>query len=90
MSKQRTTASLRELLFESIEAVKGGSMVVEQAKSVALLAEKIIGTARLELEYAMTVSHLDSQEQGISPGPILLTNPVVNSLTEPTSEADTT
>lgn len=74
MTKSRTTASLRELLFDAIEKVASGDLDKEGAKSIALLAEKIIGTARLELDYAMTVSHLDQTEQGITPGPILLTD----------------
>lgn len=70
----RTTETLRASLFDTLEAVRSGKMDPHQASAVAKVAEKIIQTAQLELEYAEMVSRLDKMGQGVSPGPLVLTN----------------
>lgn len=74
MATGRTTETLRGLLFDAIEDVKAGRMDANTAKSIALLAEKMISTAELELRYSEVVNKLDQDGLGISPGPLLLTN----------------
>lgn len=69
----RTTADLRDFLWETMEGVRAGELSTQQAKAIAEGADKIIATAELELKYAAICSELDRQDQGISPGPILLT-----------------
>lgn len=69
----RTTETLRETLFQSIEDVHSGKIDRFQAREIGNLADKIVKTAEIELRYAMTASNLDRQDQGISPGPLLLT-----------------
>lgn len=80
--KGKTTEDLRQTLFDAIDAVKVGSMEIRVASSIVKLAEKIIQTAQLELEYSQTCSRLDKQDQGISTGPILLTKGATVSLEE--------
>lgn len=71
--KGKTTAGLRESLFETLEGVKSGKISPAEAKAVAVIAEKIIETADLELRFSSLCAHLDEGNTGVSPGPILLT-----------------
>ena len=74
MSEKRTTETLRATLFDTLEMVKNGDMPPNDAKAIALIADNIIDTAELELRYSEVLSRLDMEDQGISPGPLLLTN----------------
>ncbi len=47
----RTIDDLREALFETMEAVKNGSMEIDRAKTVAELGQTIINTAKVEVQY---------------------------------------
>ena len=69
----KTTATLRATLLDAIEQVRAGTMEPRRAKAIADLADQVIGTADLELRYSQIVSRLDKENQGISPGPLLLT-----------------
>lgn len=69
----KTTADLREELFRTIEGVRDGSITPAAAKSIGGLAENIIATADLEMRFSELVNKLDKDDQGISPGPLLLT-----------------
>lgn len=73
MSKNRTTADLRETLFDVMDKVKSGNMEPRQAKAIADIADRIIETADLELRYSEIVSRLDRDGQDINPGPLMLT-----------------
>lgn len=71
---QRTTEDLRAMLFSAMERVDNGTMEPRAAKELSTLADRIIKTAEIELRYALVCSQLDRDEQGINPGPLLLTN----------------
>lgn len=73
MAGKQTTEDLRKTLFDCIENVKTGKMHHQDARAVTALADKVIQTAKLEMEYAETLSRLDKEGQGVSPGPMLLT-----------------
>ena len=73
MQKPKTTADLRATLFDCIEKVKSGQMAPSTAASVCKVSAQIVDTARLELDYSETLSRLDKQDQGITTGPLLLT-----------------
>lgn len=51
MSK-KTISDLRNALFETIEAVKSGKMEIERAKTISDLAQVIVNTAKVEVEFA--------------------------------------
>lgn len=73
MGKQaRTTESLRETLFDTLDQLSTGETTPQQAAQVANLAQVIIKTAELEIKYVLTLDKLDRGEQGLSPGPLLL------------------
>lgn len=74
MANTNTTQTLRETLFDCIEKVRSGTMSPSDARTIATLADKIIDSAELELRYSETVSKLDREGQGITTGPLLLTN----------------
>ena len=70
---KRTTEDLRTTLLDAIDDVKAGKMPSGQARDIANLADKVLATVKLEMDYSKTLSQLDKQDQGISSGPILLT-----------------
>jgi len=70
----KTTQDLRQTLFDAIEAVSSGKMETKDALTISKLADNIIKTADLELRYSKTCSELDMENQGITTGPILLTD----------------
>ena len=43
--------SLREKLFETLDAVKNGTMEINRANAVANVGSKIIETAKVELDF---------------------------------------
>ncbi len=72
--KHRTTEDLRDTLFDTIDGVRSGHIDTRQAKAVSDLADKIIKTADLEMDYARTCDQLDKSDNGILPRPMLLTS----------------
>ena len=69
-----TTADLRKTLLAAIEKVESGAMDGKEARDIAILADKVIQLSLLELKYSETLSRLDKEGQGISPGPLLLSD----------------
>ena len=51
METQKTVATLRDTLFDEIEAVRNGTSSPSRAKAVSNLADQIIKSAHLELDY---------------------------------------
>lgn len=70
----RTTESLREMLFSAIENIADGKMDPDDGKVISLLSERIIKSAELEIKFSETTSRLDKEDQGINIGPVLLTS----------------
>jgi hypothetical protein len=70
---KRTSEDLREILFDSIDRVRQGSMEPKEAAIISNLADRIIRTVEVELNYALACSKLDKDDQGVSPGPLMLT-----------------
>lgn len=62
------------MLFDAIEKVRDGEMETRQATAIANMADRIIKSAEIEIQFALTCSKLDKENQGISPGPLLLTS----------------
>lgn len=51
MGTARTSASLRDILFDEIDKLRAGKSNPKQAKAVAVLAQNIIKSAEVELVY---------------------------------------
>lgn len=47
----KTVNDLREALFETLEQLKAGKIDVHQAKAVSEVAQTIINTAKVEVDY---------------------------------------
>lgn len=56
----RTITDLRESLFDTIDALKDGKMSVENAKAVAELAQTIVNTAKVEVDFISKTHAADS------------------------------
>lgn len=49
---ERTSAGLREALFDAIEKVRDGEMMAEDAKAISGLASQVCNTVDLEIQVA--------------------------------------
>jgi len=53
MSEQKKTIDdLRDVLFQTIEAVKSGSLEIDRAKTISDLAQVMVNSAKVEVEHA--------------------------------------
>lgn len=50
-SKIKTTAELREMLIDTIESVRDGSLEPAQARTIAALSGTVLQSAKLDLDY---------------------------------------
>ena len=50
---------LRDHLFETLEAVKGGSMDIDRAKIITQVAGTFIDTARVEIKFLEVIGGVD-------------------------------
>lgn len=57
-NKMRTTAGLRDILFDEIEELRGPEGNPQRAIAVAKLARQIISTAEVEMEFHRTAAAL--------------------------------
>ncbi len=48
----KTIDDLRAILFETIDAVKNGTMDIEKAKCISGLSQVMVSSAKVEVEYA--------------------------------------
>lgn len=66
-SKIRNTSDLREMLIETIAAVRDGSCTPAQARTVAALSTTVLQSAKLDLDYlrfnVANSEALDSKEK---------------------------
>lgn len=68
----RTTAGLRDVLFDEIERMQGPEADPSRAQAVANLTKQIIGTAKVELEFHRTISALAEKGAPVSLGTLAL------------------
>lgn len=69
---QRTTAGLRDLLFDEIDAMRGKDGDPTRAMAVANLSKQIINTAKVELDFHRTISALAEKGAPVSLGTLVL------------------
>lgn len=69
MKEQKTTEDLRKILFDTIDQVANGSIDVNKGRTIATLADKLIRTAEVELEYCA----IEARLKGNLPMPMVLT-----------------
>lgn len=60
---ERTTASLREILFAQIEGVRDGKIDAHKASAVAKLAMTLLKSLEVEMQYLILHEQLDRPEE---------------------------
>lgn len=68
----RTTAGLRDVLFEEIDSLRGPNGDATKSLAVANIAKQIINTAKVELEFKRTILQFGTEEQPLSLGDLRL------------------
>lgn len=58
----KTINDLRESLFETMEAVKNGTLDIERAKTVAELGQTVINSAKVEVQYLVAAGGTASSD----------------------------
>lgn len=74
-SIKRTSAGLRDALFDAIEKVRDGDMPAEDAKAISGLAGQICNTVQLELAVAKLRTEYPADAKLIVPAPLPLGAP---------------
>lgn len=72
MPIERTTAGLRDFLFHELDAFVRGSTTPERIRSVTQVANAIVDSARLELEFARLVKTRGKGLRSGMPRPVRL------------------
>ena len=69
---ERTSACLRDTLFDCIEKVRKGDMDAQDAKAISSLAHQICETVSLEIEVAKLRTNYPADSKLVLPGALLL------------------
>lgn len=72
--KALTTEGLRTELFSAIEAVRDERMTPSQAGAISKLADQMLKSAQLEMDYTEHLLALDNSGAELAAGPMLLTS----------------
>lgn len=68
----RTTSGLRDALFDEIDELRTGEGDPTKALAVAKLAQQIIGTAKVELDFHRTIHAMEANKTPITLGSLQL------------------
>ena len=60
----RSTSGLRVALFEEMEALRSGNSTAQRARSVAMMANSILQSVQVEIEYHKYVSANKARVEG--------------------------
>lgn len=74
---QRTSAGLRDALFDAIEKVRDGELDSDQAKAIGNLAGQICNTVSLEIEVAKLRTEYPADTKLVLPAPLPLGEPTI-------------
>lgn len=69
---RRTTESLRDILFDEIDAMRSDKADPTRARSIATLSREILSTARLELQFQETSARLQREGATVNFQPLAL------------------
>lgn len=70
--RQRTTETLRDILFDEIDAIRSEDGDPARARTVATLSREILSTARLELQFQETAARLQKEGASVNFAPLAL------------------
>lgn len=68
----RTTSGLRDALFDEIDQLRSGDGDPTKSLAVAKLAQQIIGTAKVELDFHRTIHAMEANKTPITLGSLQL------------------
>lgn len=68
----RTTEGLRDILFDEIAQLQGSDANPSKAMAVANLAKQIIGTAKIEMDFARVLAGADEVSKPVALGSLRL------------------
>lgn len=74
----RTSAGLRDALFDAIEKVRDGDMIAEDAKAISGLAAQICNTVQLEISVAKLRTEYPADSKLVLPSPLPLGTPEID------------
>jgi len=60
MARNRTIQDLRELLFDTIQGVKNGTIDTDKAKVIGDLSQVMVNTAKVEVDFIKATDGVDS------------------------------
>jgi hypothetical protein len=66
MARNRTIQDLRELLFDTIQGVKNGSVDIDKAKVIGDLSQVMVNTAKVEVDF---IRATDGEQSGFLSAP---------------------
>ena len=72
MADARTSAGLRDILFEEIDALRKPKGSPQRALAVSALARQIIGTVETEMRYQKTMASLNKSQESPALGNLRL------------------
>lgn len=70
----KTTADLRDTLFDAIEGVMNRRITPEQAREVANLSSEMVKTAKLEIEFELAANKIAESDREFNSSPMMLTH----------------
>ncbi len=71
----RNINDLREILFDTLQGVKNGSVNVDSARAISDLSQNIINTAKVEIDYLKAGGNVTSEFIEIKNGDPELSGP---------------
>jgi hypothetical protein len=78
----RTSAGLRDALFDALQRVRDGEMAPEDAKAFAGLSKEIVSTVKLEIDVAKLRNEFPADAKLIIPAPLNLGAPPTKEVTK--------
>lgn len=73
---ERTSAGLRDILFNTIDQLRRGEIEAQDAKAVAALANQICATVSLEIEVAKLRTEYPADTKLLLPAALPLGSPI--------------
>lgn len=85
-TKNRSSQALRDALFDELEELRAGEGDPSRALAVAKLAQQIVSTARIEMEFHRMVLSATKEGQSVTMGSMQLGSATAVSAPDPKTE----
>jgi len=84
--KNRSSQALRDALFDELDDLRSGEGDPSRALAVAKIAQQIVSTARIEMEFHRMVISANEKGNNVAMGTMQLGSPTAASADVPTTE----